>query len=113
MLTDLVRKGNTRPVTLFFGARSSSALYDLADLRKMAAQWQHLEVTAVAEADDAGTGCVTGTVADVIAARGIWREHDAYVCGSSAMVQATVNRLRSLGTPEERIFVEDFGWSSW
>ena len=100
-------------ITLIFGARNSSDLYDLADLRKMAAQWPHFEVTPVAEVDNAGTGCVTGTIADALAQRGTWREHDAYVCGSSAMVEATVSRLRSLGTSRERIFIEDFGWSSW
>lgn len=99
-------------ITLFFGARNSSDLYDLADLRKMAAQWPHLEVTPVAEVNT-GTDCATGTIADVLAQRGTWHEHDAYVCGSSAMVEAAVSRLRSLGTPQERIFVEDFGWSSW
>jgi ferredoxin-NADP reductase len=38
-------------------------------------------------------------------------DRDAYICGSSAMVAATVNRLRSLGMPQDRIYVEDFGWS--
>lgn len=103
---------NPPSVALFFGARNSSDLYDLTELRKMAAQWPHFDVTPVAEVDT-GTECVTGTIADALTQRGTWREHDAYVCGSSAMVEAAVSRLRSLGTPEDRIFVEDFGWSSW
>jgi ferredoxin-NADP reductase len=38
-------------------------------------------------------------------------DSDAYVCGSSAMVTATVNRLQSLGMAQDHIYVEDFGWS--
>lgn len=79
---------------------------------QLAAQWPHFEVTPVAEMD-AGGDILTGTIADALTQRGTWREHDAYVCGSSAMVEGAVSRLRSLGTPEDRIFVEDFGWSSW
>jgi ferredoxin-NADP reductase len=36
---------------------------------------------------------------------------DAYLCGSSAMVAATLHRLQSLGMPQDHIYVEDFGWS--
>jgi NAD(P)H-flavin reductase/hemoglobin-like flavoprotein len=95
---------------LVFGARTVAELYDLADLEKMAAQWPWLTVTPTVSAEPEYRG-ETGTVADVISRRVLLTDHDAYVCGSSAMVTATVNRLHSLGMPQNRIYVEDYGWS--
>jgi NAD(P)H-flavin reductase/hemoglobin-like flavoprotein len=95
-------------VRLFFGARTADGLYDLPDLEKMAADRPWLTVTAAvsAEADYRGE---RGTIADVIARYGPWRDRDAYVCGTSAMVTATVSRLEALGTAAEQVHVEDFG----
>ena len=97
-------------VHLVFGARTAAELYDLPDLEKMAAQWPWLTVTPTVSAEPQYRG-ETGTVADVIGRRVPLTDHDAYVCGSSAMVTATVNRLQSLGMPQNRIYIEDFGWS--
>jgi NAD(P)H-flavin reductase/hemoglobin-like flavoprotein len=95
---------------LIFGTRTAVELYDLPDLEKMAARWPWLTVTPAVSADPDYRG-ECGTVADVIGRRVQLAERDAYVCGSSAMVAATVSRLESLGMPRERIYVEDFGWS--
>jgi len=97
-------------VHLVFGARTAADLYDLADLEKMTARWPWLTVTPAVSAEPEYHG-EAGTVADVTG-RGVpLTGRDAYICGSSAMVTATVNRLRSLGMPQDRIYVEDFGWS--
>jgi NAD(P)H-flavin reductase len=95
---------------LVFGARTAADLYDLGDLEKMTAQWPWLTVTPAVSAEPEYRG-ETGTVADVIGRRVPLTDLDAYVCGSSAMITATVNRLRSLGVPQDHIYVEDFGWS--
>lgn len=102
------------PVRLFFGARSAEGLYDLPALEKMAAQCGWLTVThAVSspELDDPRYPGERGSIVEVMSRHGPWRQHDAYVCGSTAMVQATVERLGSAGMPSARIHVEDFGWS--
>ena len=103
------------PTHLVVGARTAADLYDAPDLEKMAARSPWLTVTAALSAEPISLGhgprTEHGTVADVLARLGTWREHDAYVCGSSAMVAAAASRLQALGTPPERIFVEDFGWS--
>ena len=97
-------------VHLVFGARTAADLYDLADLEKMTARWPWLTVTPAVSAEPEYHG-EAGTVADVTG-RGVpLTGRDAYICGSSAMVTATVNRLRSLGMPQDRIYVEDFGRS--
>jgi NAD(P)H-flavin reductase/hemoglobin-like flavoprotein len=98
------------PAHLVVGARTAAELYDVADLEKMAARSPWLTVTPAVSAER-DPRAERGTVADVLARLGTWRDHDAYVCGSSAMVAATTDRLRALGTSPERIFVEDFGWS--
>jgi NAD(P)H-flavin reductase/hemoglobin-like flavoprotein len=95
---------------LIFGARTATGLYDLADLEKTAAHRPWLTVTPAVSAEPEYRG-ETGTVADVIGRRVPPADQDAYVCGSSPMVSATVNRLKSLGVPQNHIYVEDFGWS--
>jgi NAD(P)H-flavin reductase len=95
---------------LVFGARTAVELYDLADLEKMAAQWPWLTVTPAVSAEPGYRG-ETGTVADVVGRRVRLADHDAYICGSPAMTSATVNRMRSLGMPQNQIYVEDYGWS--
>jgi NAD(P)H-flavin reductase/hemoglobin-like flavoprotein len=101
-------------VHLFFGARSVEGLYDLPGLEKMAAQHSWLTVThAVSgEPEDPRYAGERGMIPDVVSRHGSWREHDAYICGPAAMVEATAGRLGVLGVPRDQIHVEDFGWSS-
>jgi NAD(P)H-flavin reductase/hemoglobin-like flavoprotein len=95
---------------LVFGARTAAGLYDLADLEKMAAQWPWLTVTPAVSGEPGYRG-ETGTVADVVGRRVRLADHDAYICGSAAMTTATVSRMRSLGMPQNQIYVEDYLWS--
>lgn len=95
---------------LVFGARTATELYDLPDLEKMAAQWPWLTVTSAVSEDSVYQGD-RGTVADVAGRRVQLTGRDAYICGSPAMVAATVDRLESLGMPRECIYFEDFGGS--
>lgn len=110
MIEQVAEQAKPPPVHLVFGARAQAGLYDLADLEKMAGQWPWLTVTPAVSEDPDYRG-ETGTVADVIGRRVRLTDQDAYICGSSAMVTATVNRLQSLGMPQDHIHVEDFGWS--
>jgi NAD(P)H-flavin reductase/hemoglobin-like flavoprotein len=102
--------GHPPRMHLVFGARTADGLYDLADLEKMAAQLPWLTVTPVVS-DELEYRGETGTVADVIGRLVPRADQDAYICGSSAMVTVTVDRLRSLGMPQNHIYVEDYGWS--
>jgi len=95
---------------LVFGARTAAGLYDLADLEKMAAQWPWLTVTPAVSGEPGYRG-EKGTVADVVGRRVRLADHDVYICGSAAMTTATVNRMQSLGMPQDQIYVEDYLWS--
>ncbi len=97
-------------VHLFFGARSADELYDLDSLEKMAAQHPWLTVTPVVSAEPKFAG-ETGSLPDVVARRGTWSGHDAYLAGPTEMVQETVARLTAAGMAHEHIHIEDFGWS--
>jgi NAD(P)H-flavin reductase/hemoglobin-like flavoprotein len=102
-----------RQVHLFFGAAGPEDLYDLPDLEKMAAQYQWLTLThgvSCDPEDSPGYAGERGMITDVVSRHGPWQNHDAYVCGSTAMVQATARRLASHGVPGNQIHIEDFGW---
>lgn len=112
----IAARPNPPRVHLFFGARTADGLYDLADLDKRAAQWPWLTVVpTVSEPDgidvfgaDGAARAEHGDLADVIARSGDWSGHDAYVCGSPGMVDATVDRLTRLGLPGERIRLDKY-----
>jgi NAD(P)H-flavin reductase len=97
-------------VHLFFGARAADELYDLDSLEKMAAQHPWLTVTPVVSAEPKFAG-ETGSLPDVVARRGNWSGHEAFLAGPTEMVQETVARLTAAGMAQEQIHIEDFGWS--
>lgn len=106
---------NPPRMRLVFGAATAAGLYDLAAMEKLAAHLPWLTVTPVVSGDQFFQG-ERGTVADTVGrllladSRGAG-SHDVYICGSRAMVEATVRRLDTLGTPRDQIFYEDYGWS--
>ncbi|MQY08341.1 globin domain-containing protein [Actinomadura macrotermitis] len=122
-------------VQLFFGARTRDALYDLEDLRKLAAELPWLTVVpAVSDEAPPRPGFIDvrpsldgslarvasanpppedsdieyGALPAVLARRGSWAGHDAYVCGPAAMVANTVDELVRLGVDRARIRQETF-----
>lgn len=104
-----------RRLHLFFGAEAPEGLYDLPDLEKMAAQHQWLTLTHAVSGDPAhspGYAGERGVIADVVSRHGPWQDRDAYVCGSTAMVRATAERLVSRGIPGSQVHIEDFGWEA-
>lgn len=96
-------------VHLFFGARTSYDLYDLAGLDKLAAQYDWLAVTS-AVSDDPYFPGQRGTVAEVAAKYGPWTDRDAYICGSPRMVSVSVSQMRMLGMPAQQIHFENYDW---
>jgi NAD(P)H-flavin reductase/hemoglobin-like flavoprotein len=95
---------------LFFGAQTAEGLYDLPALEKMAATAPWLRVTPCVS-DEPGFAGAQGTLPDLVARHGPWHGYDAYLAGSTGMIEAVSHRLTSMGMPEQQIHVEDFGWS--
>jgi NAD(P)H-flavin reductase/hemoglobin-like flavoprotein len=96
-------------VHLFFGARHADGLYDLPDLEKMAAGLPWLSVIPAVSGEPGFPG-EQGHLPDVVARHGTWLDHEAYVAGPTAMVEATVARLTAMGVAAGQIHAEDFGW---
>lgn len=84
--------------------------YDLPELDKMTARYEWLTVTPVVSDDRSFPG-ERGTAAEFAPRYGSWMGRDAYVCGSSPMVAASIVKLGELGMPDRQIHFEDFGWS--
>jgi NAD(P)H-flavin reductase len=95
---------------LFFGARRAEGLYDLPDLEKMAAGLPWLTVVP-AVSEEPGYPGERGRLPEVVARSGSWLDHDAYLCGPGAMVEAATDQLITMGVPASQIHTEEFGWS--
>jgi NAD(P)H-flavin reductase/hemoglobin-like flavoprotein len=108
ILEDLSRWGENPPVTLFTGGRTLADLPDLDTLRAMTATNPWLRVIPVLESPPRMAGIEYGTLADVVTRYGAWADHDVLVCGSPAMIRATVSRMLIAGTPLDRITYDPF-----
>jgi NAD(P)H-flavin reductase/hemoglobin-like flavoprotein len=98
-----------RPRTqVFVGGRTWEDLYDFPALRKLSYSNPWLDVVPVVETDDGESGAQRGTLADVVTRYGAWADHDVLVCGSPAMIRATVSRMLVAGTPLDRIRYDPF-----
>ncbi|MFD1827010.1 MULTISPECIES: globin domain-containing protein [Mumia] len=99
--------GRGPKVHLFHGARMPWNLYDEDAMRALADRPWFSYDTAVS--DDSTYPGRRGMVGDVAVSSGGWRGYRALVCGSRAMIQATVSQLIAAGIPPEEIRYEDFG----
>jgi NAD(P)H-flavin reductase/hemoglobin-like flavoprotein len=93
---------------VFVGGRTWEDLYDFPALRKLSYSNPWLDVIPVVETDDGASGAEKGTLADVVPRYGAWADHDVIVCGSPAMIRATVSRMLVAGTPLDRIQYDPF-----
>lgn len=110
MIRQLAANGPPRRTSLFFGARTVREVYDAPSMAELDAAHDWLTfVTAVSE-DSTWQG-ERGLVGEVAVAAGDWSGHDVYVCGSPAMVDATMKLLVEHGVPESQIRYDEFGES--
>ncbi|BCJ38488.1 flavohemoprotein [Actinocatenispora thailandica] len=101
-LVEAAPAGWERWVHLFVGARTEAGLYDLPALSELAACRPWLRLVPVVSHDTGYRG-ERGLLADVLARRGSWADHDFVLSGSPAMLRSTVAALRALGVPAARI----------
>jgi len=111
LLEEFSRRHEAPPTQLFLGGRTWDDLYDIEALRKLSYDHDWLDVVPVVERDDNTEqrgGAERGTLADVVTRYGAWSGHDVLVCGSPAMIRATVSRMLVAGTPLDRIRYDPF-----
>jgi NAD(P)H-flavin reductase/hemoglobin-like flavoprotein len=108
LLEDLAGRAENPRTQVFVGGRTWDDLYDFAALRKLSYSNAWLDIIPVVERDGAESGAEHGTLADVVTRYGAWSDHDVLVCGSPAMIRATVSRMLVAGTPLDRIRYDPF-----
>lgn len=126
LLLDHSRRENPQRVTLFVGARYPRDLYASDMLYLLANELPWLTVVPVVQDEydpprmdnwyeqcrvDIGFSpeeMLPGSLADVIGRFGPLDQHGVLVCGSSAVVHSTVERLIATGTAPEAIRYEGF-----
>ncbi|MGQ0717592.1 MAG: globin domain-containing protein [Pseudonocardiales bacterium] len=108
ILEELAGWGSNPRVTLFAGGRTRADLHDLDTLIAMTATNPWLTVIPVLESHPMVAGIERGTLADVVPRFGTWADRDVMVCGSPAMIRATVSRMLVAGTPLDRITYDPF-----
>jgi NAD(P)H-flavin reductase/hemoglobin-like flavoprotein len=108
LLEDLVERSNPPHTQIFLGGRTWEDLYDFETLRTYTYSNPWLDVIPVVEKDDSASGAERGTLADVVTRYGAWADNDVLVCGSPAMIRATVSRMLVAGTPLDHIRYDPF-----
>lgn len=105
LVEEIAWHGPQRRVDLFVGARDSHGLYDMGALRQLARANPWLRITPLVGAD-AGT-FENRSLAGPVLRAAAWSGRSFYVCGSPAMVSATVRDLANAGVPHDLLHFED------
>jgi phenol/toluene 2-monooxygenase (NADH) P5/A5 len=112
MILDLLEKGESREITLVYGARNRAELYDDALFQDLAAKHTNFTyLPALSQPDDADawTG-ETGYVHEAATKHfaGDFRNHKAYMCGPPGMIDACITALIRGRLFERDMFMEKF-----
>lgn len=110
MVADLADRHNTRPVTVFFGARSAADLYHLDRLEAVRERMPCLEIVlALSDSVPPGWFGETGLVTDVVARRFPRLDgYDAYLCGPPAMIDSAVELITARGVRPRNVYFDAF-----
>jgi NAD(P)H-flavin reductase len=108
LIDELSRHNRTRIVHLFRGVRTRDDLYDWEHLDRLVAAHPWLALTRAVSDDSGFPDAVHGNVAEIVAERGPWPEHDFYVSGSPTMVTATLRTLTGMNIPSTRVRYDAF-----
>jgi len=109
MLQEMHRRGDCRPVTVLFGARTQRDLYALEELARYAETWPELSFVPILSEAGAAEGWSgrTGLVTDHIEtlANGAT---SAYLCGPPGMIDAAIDVLYGIGIAGEHVHADRF-----
>jgi phenol hydroxylase P5 protein len=112
MILDLLETGESRRITLVYGARNRAELYDDALFRQLAAShanFSYVPALSAPAPDDDWDGA-TGFVHEVASRHfnGDFRQHKAYMCGPPLMIDACITALIRGRLFERDMFMEKF-----
>ena len=111
MIEDLVAHGNTRPLHLFWGARTAAELYHEDLVESWVQEFPHIRYTpAVSEKQDrpARPGFAGFVHEAVLAEYPDLSGHDVYMSGPPAMIDAARHAFVEHGVDPQRLFYDSF-----
>lgn len=110
MLQDLIDRGSTRPVHLFFGAVFPKDLYYVDLLKEVARTHGWFTFTPALSGEERSDDCRDyGLITDVVAKHvADASDSEGYLCGSPGMIGACIKVLCEKGMKRETIFYDRF-----
>jgi Na+-transporting NADH:ubiquinone oxidoreductase subunit F len=111
ILMDMAEKHVTRAVTYYFAARSARDLFYVDDMRaleKALPRFRFVPVLSNPRPQDAWEGERGGIASALSRLLPALSHHEAYLCGSPGMIDASIGVLRSKGLRDGLIFFDKF-----
>jgi len=111
ILLDLAEKGSARKATYFFGARAVRDLFlvdEMKALEKKLPNFRFVPALSNPLPEDQWRG-ETGLITEVLDRNfAALDHHEAYLCGITGMIDASIKVLKAKGLPEDLIFYDKF-----
>jgi Na+-transporting NADH:ubiquinone oxidoreductase subunit F len=111
MLAEMAEKRLLRAAVFFFSAHASSELVYAEDMRafqKRLPGFRFVPVLSRPAPEDHWGGEKGGLAAALVRLLPDLDRHEAYLCGGSGLVDASINALRAKGLRDEQIFYDKF-----
>ena len=112
IVRDMKEKGLAhRPTTYFFGALTQRDLFFMDELKQLEKEcpWFHFVPALSKEPEDSGWTGERGLITAVVARHfPDASKHEAYLCGSPGMIDASVATLTKNGMPAATVFYDKF-----
>jgi Na+-transporting NADH:ubiquinone oxidoreductase subunit F len=111
MLLDMAEKRIGRRVTFFFAARTPRDLFyqdDMRRLEEVLPRFRCVPVITNPRPQDDWQGEKGGIASALHRLLPALDHHEAYLCGSPGMIDASIGALRGRGMPGDRIFFDKF-----
>lgn len=111
LIRDMRDKGIARPTTYFFGALTQRDLFFREEFKQIEDEcpWFHFVPALSQEPADSDWTGERGLITDVVARHfPDASQHEAYLCGSAGMIDASIAVLSQNGMPEQNVFYDKF-----
>jgi Na+-transporting NADH:ubiquinone oxidoreductase subunit F len=111
MLADMADRALSRPAAFFFAAHEVADLFYLErmrELEKRLPRFRFVPVLSRPRAEDTWEGERGGIASSLARLLPPLTRHEAYLCGSPGMIDASIGALKSRGLAPERIYFDKF-----
>jgi Na+-transporting NADH:ubiquinone oxidoreductase subunit F len=111
LLMDMAERGVGRTATFFFAARRKEDLFYLQEMRSLEKKlpgFRFVPVLSHPRPDEQWQGERGGIAAALARLLPALTRHEAYLCGSPGMIDASIGALHARGLTDDRIFFDKF-----